>query len=139
MKIKRLTSGLVVAAGVALATLGMTGAAQAQNVFWSLGLSSPGVQLGVSSAPPVMVVQPSYQPVYQPVYETVYESRPVYVAPRPVVYARPAPVYVAPPLYLQADWRYPGYRRGWQRGQERHENQGREGERRGRGEHGHRD
>lgn len=132
MKIKRLTSGFVVAAGMALATLGMAGAAQAQNVFWSLGLSSPGVQLGVSSAPPVMVVQPSYQPVYQPVYETVY------VAPRPVVYARPAPVYVAPPVYLQADWRYPGYRRGWQR-QERHENQGREGERWGRGEHGHRD
>lgn len=133
MKIKRLTSGLVVAAGVALATLGLAGTAQAQNVFWSLGLSSPGVQLGVSSAPPVMVVQPSYQPVYQPVYETVY------VAPRPVVYARPAPVYVAPPVYLQADWRYPGYRRGWQRWQERHENQGHEGERWGRGEHGHRD
>ncbi len=136
MKIKRLTSGFVVAAGVALATLGMAGAAQAQNVFWSLGLSSPGVQLGLSSAPPVMLVQPSYQPVY----ETVYVApRPVYVAPRPVVYLRPAPVYVAPPLYLQADWRYPGYRRGWQQRQERHENQGREGERWGHGEQGHRD
>ncbi len=133
MKIKRLTSGLVVAAGVALATLGMAGAAQAQNVFWSLGLSSPGVQLGVSSAPPMMVVQPSYQPVYQPVYETVY------VAPRPVVYARPATMYVAPPVYLQADWRYPGYRRGWQQRQERHENQGHEGERGGRGGHDRRD
>ncbi|MDD5335309.1 MAG: hypothetical protein PHS32_16375 [Rhodoferax sp.] len=134
MKIKRLTSGLVVAAGVALATLGMAGTAQAQNVFWSLGLSSPGVQLGVSSAPPMMVVQPSYQPVY----ETVYESRPVYVAPRPVVYARPATMYVAPPVYLQADWRYPGYRRGWQR-QERHEYQGRDGERGGHGGHDRRD
>ena len=117
MKIDRSLSSLVVAASVALATLGMVGSAQAQDVFWSLGLSSPGVRVGVSNALP-MVVRPTYQPVYQPVYQ---ESYPVYAAPQPVVYMRPSPVYMAQPQYIEADWRYRGHRRGWQREQRRHE------------------
>lgn len=132
MKIKRLASTVVVAAGVALAALGLTGAAQAQNVYWSVGLSSPGVQLGVSGAPPMMV-QPMYQQDYQPIYQPVYQ--PVYRVPRPLVYLRSAPVFVAPPQYLQADWRYPGNGRRWQHRQGRHEYEGFEGERSGHAHH----
>ena len=150
MRINRSASSLVVAASVALAALSMTGAAQAQNVYWSVGLSSPGVQLGVSSALPIIVGQrryqptywPTYEPVYQPVYETEYESayepvyQRVYRAPRPVVYVRPAPYFVGSTQYIRADWRYPGHDRGWNHGQRRYQNerfaQGRsEGERAG--------
>lgn len=133
MKINRSASSLVVVASVALAALGMTGAAQAQDVYWSVGVSSPGVQVGVANARPMLVQQPMYQPVYvapPPVY---------WRAPRPVAYVQPAPVYVAPPQYIQAGWQYPGQDRGWRHGHGRHEYErfepGRfEGERSG---HGH--
>lgn len=65
-----------------VAALAGAGAAQARDdVFWSIGVASPGVQLGVSNARPVYV-QPA----------------PVYVQPAPVV-AYPAPVVVRPPIY----------------------------------------
>ena len=136
MKINRSVSALVVAASVAVAALGLTGAAQAQNVYWSVGVSSPGMQLGVANGPPVMVVQqPMYEPVYQPVYQPVYRApRPVYVAPPPpppVVYVQPAPVYMAPPQYIQADWGYPDHGRRWHHGHGHHESE--------RFEHGHGD
>ena len=115
------------AGAAALLALGLSGAAQAQTVYWTVGLSSPGVQLGVGSAPPVLVLQPGYQPVY-------LQSRPVYVAPQPVYYVRPAPVHVAPPQYIRADWRYAGHRHGWpgrqERGEGRHSDRG-EHDRRG--------
>jgi len=112
MKINRSISSLVAAAGVAIAALGMTGAAQADNVYWSVGVSSPGVNVGVANGP-------VYQPVYQPVYvapRPVYQAPPpVYRrAPREVVYVQPEPVYVAPPQYVQAGWDYPD--RGWRHG-----------------------
>ncbi len=110
---------------VALLALGLSGTAQAQTVYWSVGLSSPGVQLGVGSAPPVLLLQPGYQPGYQPVY---LQQRPVYVAAQPVYYVRPAPVHVAPPQYIRADWRYAGHRHGWpgrqERGEGRHSDRG---------------
>lgn len=127
MKITRSASSLVAAASVALAAFGMTGAAQADNVFWSVGVSSPGVQVGVANGPPMMVVQPMYPPVYR--------------APRPVVYVQPAPVFVAPPQYIQAGWQYPRQDWGWRHRHGRHEQErfepGRfDGERSG---HGHGD
>jgi len=71
------------AAGVAVALLAGAGAAQARDVNWSVGLSSPGVAVGVSNGYPVYVAPP-----------------PVYVAPRPVYYEAPRPVYYsAPPVY----------------------------------------
>lgn len=65
------------AALAALAALSLAGNAQARDVFWSVGVNSPGVSVGVSN------------------------NRPVYVAPAPI-YVQPAPVYVQPaPLYVQ--------------------------------------
>ncbi|MFZ4480292.1 MAG: hypothetical protein ACOYNZ_10430 [Rhodoferax sp.] len=115
MKLNGSTRSLVRAGAAALVLLGAGVAAQAQDVFWSVGLYSPGVQLGVASAPPMMVVQPAYQPLYR-------QARPVHAAPQPMVYLRPLPVFAPPPQYIRADWRYPGHRPGWQYRQERHEN-----------------
>ncbi len=105
MKINRSISSLAAAAGVAIAALGMTGAAQADNVYWSVGVSSPGVSVGVANGP-------VYQPVYQPIYvapRPVYQAPPPMYrrAPREVIYVQPAPVYVAPPQYVEAGWDYP--------------------------------
>lgn len=117
MRIYRSTTSLLAAGALALAALGMTGAAQARDdVYWSIGLSSPGVQLGVANAPPVILHQPFYSQPY-PIYSgppPVYRQPPVvYLAPRPIVYVRPAPIYVAPPPYVRAGWDRPG--RGWDR------------------------
>ena len=88
------------AATLAIAALGFAGAAQARDdVFWSVGIGSPGVAVNVGNAFPVYV-QP--QPVYvqpAPVYvqpAPVYYPRPVYVQPQPV-YVQPAPVYYGRP------------------------------------------
>jgi hypothetical protein len=89
----------------AVLTLGAAGAAQAQdNVFWSVGMSAPGMQVGVSNAPVVVM------------------RAPVYVQPRPVYYAPPVPV-----VYGYNGWghryygEHVGYRGyGW-RGEERFE------------------
>lgn len=81
-------AGKAALAGAAM--LGFAGAAQAGgNVYWSIGVGSPGVSVGVTNARPVYV-QPA--PVY-------YQPQPVYVQPAPVYY-QPQPVYVQPaPVY----------------------------------------
>lgn len=100
MKAKSSLRALVATAWIAALTLGASGAAQAQGetIYWSIGMSSPGVQVGVASAPP-MVMYP-----------------PVYMAPRPVLYMPPQPVYYAYPGWRQ-------YEHGRQRGYE-HERHG---------------
>ena len=83
---------LLATATVAAVTLGASGAAHAQsnNVYWSVGMSAPGMQVGVANMPSVaMYPQVAYPQVYPPVY----------VAPRPVTYYAPAPVYYAPPVW----------------------------------------
>ena len=92
---------LIALAFIGAAGLAASGGAQARdNVFWSIGIASPGVSIGVANAAPVYV-QPA--PVYvQPA--PVVVQRPVAVyAPPPVVY-RPAPVVVEP-----IGWVPPGY------------------------------
>ncbi len=81
------------AALVAVAVLGFAGAAQAgSNVYWSVGVGSPGVSVGVTNARPVYV-QPA--PVY-------YQPAPVYVQPAPIYYQQPAQVYYQQqPVYVQ--------------------------------------
>lgn len=107
MKIKRSTSSWVAALGVALAALASAGAAQAgDNVYWSVGMSAPGMQVGVANVVPVV------QQVYMP-------RQPVYMAPQPV-YVQPAPVYMAAPQYVQAGWQRPDHGRRWHHGHRHH-------------------
>jgi hypothetical protein len=103
---------LAVAGALALAALGT--AAQARDVYWSVGIhAAPGVAVGVGNVPiyapqPVYVAQPVYVP--QPVY---LAPRPVYVAPAPVYYARPAPIYYGPRIHHH---RHHGGHRGHHKG-----------------------
>ena len=85
------------AATLAIAAMGFAGAAQARdNVYWSVGVGTPGAVVNVGNVGSVY-----QQPVYvqqQPVY---VEPAPVYYQPRPV-FVRPAPVYYAPqPVYYE--------------------------------------
>ena len=80
-------------ASLGVAALAATGAAQAGgNVFWSVGVAAPGVQLGVANAPQIYA-QPA--PVYVQPAPVYYQPAPVYVQPAPV-YVQPAPVYYRP-------------------------------------------
>lgn len=95
-------------ATLAVAAMGFAGAAQARdNVYWSVGVGTPGAVVNVGNASPVYV-QP--QPVYvqpQPVY---VQPAPRYYQPRPV-YVQPAPVYLAPqPVYYDRPHRGHGRR-----------------------------
>jgi hypothetical protein len=126
MNTKISVSSLATVACVAALTLGASGAAQAHDdIFWSVGMSSPGVQIGMSNAPTV-VVQP---PVY-------VQQAPVYV-PRPVVYMPPQPVVYGYGYGYRNYREHEGYRgygyRGGERGEYRHEERF-EHERGGRGE-----
>jgi hypothetical protein len=101
------------AGALALAVgLGLSGAARAgSDVYWSVGVASPGLTVGVSNAWPRVVVQAPV-PVYvqaAPIYI------PPYIPPR-VVYIPSAPVYVQPaPIYIQPGWAPAGRAHGWHR------------------------
>lgn len=113
------------AASLAVLALGASTTAVAGDVYWSVGLSSPGVQLGVFSPQPIYV-QP--QPVYVQPQAVYVQPQPYYVQPRPVyvqpqvVYTQSRPVYVQPrPVYVQPQpqgvyngWNHP--RHGWHHG-----------------------
>ena len=103
MKFSRSVYSLTAAATLAVAGLGASASAQAGDVYWQVGVSQPGVHVGVSNAPPV-----------------VHYPRPV------VVYPQPQVIYVPQPNYTQAGWVYPGYRHGWdkRRGHPGHWNRG---------------
>jgi hypothetical protein len=125
MNTKFSVSTLASVACVAALTLGASGAAQAQDdIFWSIGMASPGVRIGISNAPAV-VVQP---PIY-------VQPRPYYVVPRPVVYMPPPPVvYGYPGWGHRFQGGHEGYRGYGYRGQERFEHErGGRGEGRGEG------
>jgi len=113
----RSIQSMAAAAGVALALFAAAGSAQARSdVNWSIGLSSPGVVVGVNSGYPVYSA-----PVYTAPAPVYYAPRPVYSAPAPVYYAPPAPVYYAPPppAYYYRGGGYGhhhhGYRGRWDR------------------------
>lgn len=111
--------GPLAAAALAGGLVAATGA-QAGDVYWSVGVSSPGVHMGVASAPPVVVhpapvVVQAAPPVGQGAAVVVYPGQPV----RQVVPA--APVVIAPPVYYYAQprvvyapryWPGPGWRHG---------------------------
>ena len=98
-------------AALALAAMGFAGAAQARdNVYWSVGVGSPGVSVNVGNGFPVYAEpQPVYiqpQPVYVQPAPVYYQPRPVFVEPAPV-YMEPQPVYYGRPYGWRA--RHGGY------------------------------
>jgi hypothetical protein len=115
MKSKISVPALATLACVTVLTLGASAAQAQEDVYWSIGMSAPGIQLGVSNAPAVVVRPPVYA-VPAPVYAI---PAPVYPAPR-VVYEPPRQVY-----YRQAmpvHYGHTGYAYGW-RGEERFEHE----------------
>lgn len=107
MKKARFSSRFAIASlGLGAALLLGAGAAQARDsVYWSVGVASPGVAVGVGNAYPA-VVAPVIAPA--PVY---YAPAPVVYAPQPVVYA-PRPVYYGAPVVVAP--------RGWHHGGHHH-------------------
>ena len=97
---------VAVVGALALAGLGWGAAASAQHVFWSVGVASPGVQVAVSNAPPV-VYQHHYPVVVQ---QPVVVHAPVYMHPQQVV-VQPVPVYSAYPDYSGPFYGGPAYGR----------------------------
>jgi hypothetical protein len=89
------------------------GAAQANDVSWTVTIGSPRPAPRVIYAPPPVVYSPPpvvYYPapvVYQPVYPLVYQ-------PVPVVYSA-APLYRIPPGHAK-HWKKHGYKYGYQQG-----------------------
>lgn len=107
MKIHRSASSLVAVGALALAAVGMATSAQAGDVFWSIGVNSPGVQLGVANGAPMVMV-----PVYTEPRVVYRQPRVVYEEPRQVVYVRQAPVYIAQPQYVRFEGKHRGHRHG---------------------------
>ena len=123
--VKYSAGALAGAASLVVLALGASTTAFAGDVYWSVGLSSPGVQLGVFSPQPVYVQPQPYYVQHQPVYsqpqviytqpQVIYtQPRPVYVQPRPV-YVQPRPVHVQPqPVVVYNGRHHP--RHGWHHG-----------------------
>lgn len=104
--------GVALVAGAwAVSTLG--GVAHARDVYFSVGVNSPGVSVGVSNLPPVRYYHPAPVVVAPPVVYAspppvvVYPSRSVRAHP-PVVYA-PPPVHYGPP---PGHWHRPPHGKG---------------------------
>ncbi|MBT9474661.1 hypothetical protein [Polaromonas sp.] len=97
-------------AALAVVAMGFAGAAQARDdVYWSVGVGSPGVSVNLGNAQPIYS-QPA--PVYYQPAPVYVQPAPVYYQPRPV-YVRPAPVYFAPqPVYYGHPGRGHGRRHG---------------------------
>ena len=119
LQLRRFSSLLsTVTRPLAVATLGiaaLAGAASAQagsNVFWSVGVAGPGIQVGVASAPPVVVQQ---APVWVRPAPVWVQPAPVWVQPAPV-WMQPAPVvYRAPRVVVSPPVVYRPVVRGWAR------------------------
>lgn len=127
-----MNKSVVVALIAAAATLG-TGAAQARDVSWSIGISTPVVGTVISNEPaypaysayPAYTAYPAYPayrayPAYSgyPVaYPVEYAAVPRVVVPRQAGYVRAVPVVV--PRHYRHAWRHDHDRRnddrGWRR------------------------
>ena len=110
-------SGVIagVAATLAFASISFSGIAQARdNVYWSVGVGSPGVGVNVGNAYPVYI-QP--QPIYVQPAPVYIQPQPVYIQPRPsYFYGQPQVVYVQPAPYI--------WNRDHERGHESHHGHG---------------
>jgi len=111
MDIGRNIKSLALAAGAVIVVWGAAGAAQARDVVWSVGVGSPGIQVGVTNAPQVVHARPiivAPQTVYMHQPPVVVHPRPVYHYGQPVVVMAPRTYYYAP-----SAWVPPGHRPGW--------------------------
>ena len=132
---KRSVRSMLVSAGLALVALAGVGMAQARDVNWSLGISSPGVVVdmdngrGVRVLPAPVYLAPPPPPPPRAVYYPA-PAQPVYYAPPP-----PRPVYYAPPVYVAPP---PGYYYRDEPRHHRHRHHDR-GHGRGYGDHGYDD
>jgi hypothetical protein len=94
-------------AGASATLWGAAGVAQARDVVWSVGVGGPGVQVGVTNAPPPVVV---HRPVHLHA-APVYWQQPVVISqPQTIYYAHPRTVYYGGPQVIMAP--QPVYR-GW--------------------------
>ena len=109
MRIRSRLYRLAAAAVVGASALVAGGAAQARDVFWSVGVGSPGVQVNASNAPQLLYPRPVVV-VPQPVY---YTQPAVVYQPPQLVYGPPAVAYAPATYYVQSGWAEPGYRQGW--------------------------
>ena len=122
-------SARLVAGAVVGTVLGWCSAAHAGDIYWSVGVNSPGVVVGVSNgapvyhygAPPPVYYNAPPAVVYGPP-PVVYGPPPVVYGPPPVIYAPPRVVYPAPPVvYMpprfagQPGWGAPLPQPGWGR------------------------
>ena len=107
MKIHRSVASLVAVGALALAAVGMASSAQAGDVFWSIGVNSPGLQVGVANGAPMLMV-----PVYSEPRVVYRQPRVVYEEPRQVVYVRQAPVFIEQTQYVRSEWKHRGHRHG---------------------------
>lgn len=73
-------SVLALAAGAWLVGAASLGEARADSVYWSIGVQSPGVHVGVGNAPPVVVYQAPRR-YYQPPHVVVLPPKVVYGTP----------------------------------------------------------
>lgn len=99
---------LAAAAGVVLLGAATLGEARADNVYWSIGVHSPGVNVGVSNAPPVVVY---------PAPRRYYPQPQVIVLPPQVVYGVPYG-HRGPPGWAKQGHKH-GYKQGhkyWKKG-----------------------
>ena len=86
--------------------------ARADNVYWSIGLGSPGVTVGMTNARPLPIfVQP--QPYYG-------QPAPVFVHPR-AIYPQQVPIYVQLGPVYQHGWAGQGRPHGKGKKHDRHE------------------
>ena len=115
MKIKGSVYSLTALAGLAAFAMGASSAAQARDVYWSVGIAAPGAQVGLSNAPPVVYHYPvvvAPQPVYAPYRPIVVQPSPIYYG-QPQYYGPPQVIYVPQPVYGGSGWVPPGHRQGW--------------------------
>jgi len=103
----RIMATAVLAAGAWALSVGAS-TAQARDVYWSVGVNSPGVSVGVSNAPPVYYQPPAV--VYHRPPPVVYQTAPTVIYQPPVVVHRPYPSrHVQPVVVVQGPvLAYPG-------------------------------
>ncbi len=83
------------ATALLIGVVAYSASARADNVYWSIGLGSPGVTIGMTNARPLPIyVQP--QPYYG-------RPAPVYMHPG-AVYSQQVPIYVQPRQVYQQGW-----------------------------------